>query len=91
MEFAVDGPASGLQGKLVDAFPDLECEAVAHGALRVSSGKPVRIGPLVRFLEEHGLEVGEARKVRPSLVEVFVQVTGIEAAAMKKERSGGGA
>jgi ABC-2 type transport system ATP-binding protein len=91
MEFAVDRPASGLQDKLRDAFPDLECEAVAHGGLRVISGKPVRIGPLVRFLEEHGLEVGEARKVRPSLEEVFVQVTGIEAAAMKREKSGGGA
>jgi ABC-2 type transport system ATP-binding protein len=91
MEFAVEGPASGVLGKLRDAFPDLECEAVAHSSLRVSSGKPVRIGPLVRFLEEHGLEVGEARKIRPSLEEVFVQVTGIEAAAMKREKSGGGA
>lgn len=42
------------------------------------------------WLEDKGLEVGEARKVRPSLEDVFVRVTGIEAAAMRKERDSGG-
>jgi ABC-2 type transport system ATP-binding protein len=53
----------------------------------------VRIGPLVRLFEEHGLEVGEARQVRPTLEEVFVEITGIEAAAVEreKEKAGGGA
>jgi hypothetical protein len=42
-----------------------------------------------------GAEVSEARKVTPSLEEVFVEVTGIEAGAMKQEKekpkAGGGA
>jgi len=40
----------------------------------------------VRFLEDRGAEVSEARKIRPSLEEVFVQITGIEAAAMKRDK-----
>jgi ABC-2 type transport system ATP-binding protein len=93
VEFAVEGSTAAIPDKLRVAFPNLECESMPNGGLRVSAGQPVRIGPVVRFLEEQGLEVGEARKVRPSLEEVFVQVTGIEPAVMQKEKdkSGGGA
>jgi ABC-2 type transport system ATP-binding protein len=95
VEFAVSTGAVGLCEAISGAFLDLRCEAVSDGALRVESREPVRIGPLVRFIEDHGAEVSEARKVRPSLEEVFVRITGIEAAAMKQERerakSGGGA
>jgi len=35
--------------------------------------------------------VAEARKVEPSLEEVFVRITGLEAAAMKREKEKAGA
>jgi len=59
----------------------------------VESTAPIHVGPLVRFLEDQGAEVMEARRMRPSLEEVFVRVTGIEVDAMKKEKekAGGGA
>jgi len=44
----------------------------------------------VRFLEGRGAEVSEARKVRPSLEDVFVDITGVEAAAMKREKEKAG-
>jgi ABC-2 type transport system ATP-binding protein len=46
----------------------------------------------VRFLEERGIEVSEARRMRPSLEDVFVRITGIAAGAMRreKEKKGGG-
>ncbi len=63
--------------------------------MRVESPEPVRIGPLVRSIEDSGAEVTEARKLRPSLEDVFVEITGIEAGVMKQEREkgkmGGGA
>jgi len=37
-------------------------------------------------LEEAGVEVAEARRVRPSLEDVFVKITGIEADAMRREK-----
>jgi len=95
VQFAVSGNAAGLCADIVAEFPKLQCSVVAEGSLRVESPEPVRVGPLVRFLEDRGAEVSEARKVRPSLEEVFVKVTGIEAVAMKQERekakAGGGA
>ncbi len=93
VEFAVREGAAGLCEAICAEFPALECQAVMDDAVRVTSSAPVRIGPLVRLIEEHGSEVIEARKIRQSLEEVFVQVTGVEAAVMKKEneKRGGGA
>jgi ABC-2 type transport system ATP-binding protein len=56
------------------------------GAMRVEAGQVVHVGPLVRFLEDNGAEVIEARRMRPSLEDVFVRITGIEAEAMRKEK-----
>ena len=95
VQFAVSGGAVGLCEAIRGAFPDLQCRAVSETAVRVESLRPVRIGPLVRLLEDRGAEVFEARRVRPSLEDVFVEITGIEAGAMKQEnekaRTGGGA
>ncbi|MFP4317335.1 MAG: hypothetical protein ACOC24_04600 [Desulfovibrionales bacterium] len=58
----------------------------------MESREPVPVGPLVRVLEERGVEVVEARRIRPSLEDVFARITGIEAEAMRpeKEKRGGG-
>lgn len=75
------------------AFPLLSFQLLAEGRIRVESPDPIRVGPLVRFLEDHGIEVLEARLVHLSLEDVFVRVTGLEADAMtkEKERKAGGA
>jgi ABC-2 type transport system ATP-binding protein len=93
VQFAVSNSAAKLCEAIVAEFPQLECQAIADTAIRVESPEPVRVGPLVRLLEDRGTEVSEARKIRPSLEEVFVRITGIEPAAMKQEKAkiGGGA
>jgi ABC-2 type transport system ATP-binding protein len=81
-----------IQGKLSESFPDLDFTVTAHDLIRVEADAPIRVGPLVRFLEDEGAEVSEARRIRPSLEDVFVSITGIEAEAMRKEKekTGGG-
>jgi len=86
VQFAVSSGAREVCEAIAAEFPGLQWQAVSDGAIQVESSEPVRVGPLVRFFEDHGLEVTEARKVRPSLEDVFVRVTGIEAAAMKREK-----
>jgi ABC-2 type transport system ATP-binding protein len=85
---AVDGLESGISA----SFPDLEFSIADGDLIRVEAWEPVRVGPLVRYLEENGVEVLEARRLRPSLEDIFVKITGIEADAMRKEkeRKGGG-
>jgi len=92
MQLLLLQPESAVHEKLAAAFPHLVFLGLSDGRVRIESGEPIRVGPLVRFLEEQGVEVMEARRMRPSLEDVFVRITGIEADAMKKEKekSGGG-
>jgi ABC-2 type transport system ATP-binding protein len=95
VRFAVAPGAAGLGEAIGNEFPRLRCAQPSEKAILVESSEPVRIGPLVRFLEEKlGVEVMEALVVRPALEDVFVRITGIEAAVMKSERekkmAGGG-
>lgn len=79
-----------LIGVLTSAFPTLGFQTETGDQVRVESEEPIHVGPLVRFLEHRGIEVTEARRVRPSLEDVFVQITGIEADAMRKEKEKAG-
>jgi ABC-2 type transport system ATP-binding protein len=42
---------------------------------------------MVRFLDELNIEVLQARRMTPSLEDVFVEVTGIEAEVLKKDNN----
>jgi ABC-2 type transport system ATP-binding protein len=90
VEFALSDAAREVCHPLAVSFPQFQCQFVSQGRVRVESADPIPIGPLVRFFEERGLEVTEARKIQLSLEEVFVRETGIEAAALRKEKEKAG-
>jgi len=75
---------------LSENFPEASFACMEAGRIRVESGEPITVGKLVRFLEENEVEVYEARKATPSLEEVFVRITGIEAEEMRAEKAGPG-
>lgn len=84
------GAVGAVRDGLAEAFPDLELSFPEAGVIRVEADRPVRVGALVRFLENRGIEVSEARRMRPSLEDIFVGITGIEADAMRREKEKGG-
>jgi ABC-2 type transport system ATP-binding protein len=86
MQIAFSKSAPDLGDKFAAAFPELEFQLQSAGSIRIEAGEPIRVGPLVRFLEAQGVEVMEARRLRPSLEDVFVRITGIEADTMRKEK-----
>lgn len=71
-------------------FKDMSFTIVQEGLIKVESGEPVRIGPLVRFLEDNGIEITEVRKMKACLEDVFVRITGIDANIMYEEKKIGG-
>jgi ABC-2 type transport system ATP-binding protein len=93
MLISVSKAANELSGKLATAFPDYRFQSISSVQVRVESAEPVSLGPLVRYIEEQKIEVTEARRSGPSLEDVFVSVTGIEANDLKKEagKKGGAA
>jgi len=93
VQLSLRGEPADLSRPLHAAFPEAQFERVSEAVLRMRTAQPVALAPLIRFLEEHGVGVTEARVVRPSLEDVFVRITGIELERMKKEKekAGGGA
>lgn len=76
----------GISEEIARAFPEYQVQSMGQGEVRVESTEQIILGPLVHFLEERGVQVTEARRQTPSLEDIFVQVTGIEAGLMKKEK-----
>jgi ABC-2 type transport system ATP-binding protein len=89
MLISVSNSANDLCDELAPAFPDFTFQAVSNEQVRVESANPIDIGPLVRFIEDQGREIAEARRLRPSLEDVFVQVTGIELNTMRRDKEKG--
>lgn len=77
VQIAVSAGAAKARSHLAARFPDLECQAIAGDAIRVESSTPIQVGPLVRLIEDQGAEVFEVRRIRSSLEDVFVRITGI--------------
>ena len=92
VRIACANPIQGIESELAATFTELDFSIPRNGTIRVESDASVRVGPLIRFLEDRGAEVTEARVLRPSLEDIFIQITGIEADAMRreKEKKGGG-
>ena len=79
-----------IQKKLSESFPNMKFIFAQQNFIRIEAEKPILAGSVVRFLDKKGVEVSEARRIRPTLEDVFVKITGIEADVMKKEKSGMG-
>jgi ABC-2 type transport system ATP-binding protein len=90
VQIACANPSDDLPAGIAQSFPELDCRIVRPGLIRVESDQPVRVGSLIRFLEDQGTEVSEARKIRPSLEDIFVRITGIETEVLRKEKEKGG-
>jgi ABC-2 type transport system ATP-binding protein len=48
------------------------------------------LSPVLQYLDKKGVSVFEAKAMRPTLEDVFVEITGIEAAKLTKEKEKGG-
>ncbi len=79
-----------IQYELSKSFPNMKFTFAQKDLIRIEANRPILAGAVVRFLEEQGVEVSEARRIRPSLEDVFVKITGIEADDMKKEKEKSG-
>lgn len=90
VQIACENGVNGIMKKLSEAYPDLAFSSPKSGVIQAEAAKPVQAGAIVHFLEEAGVEVSEARKIKPSLEDVFVRITGLEADAMRREKEKGG-
>ncbi len=91
MVLSISNLTADVHEKLCLAFPRADFCPVSNGQIRIESTEPIQVGSLVRLLEGAGSVMTEARKIQPSLEDVFLCVTGLEASAMKQEKQKAGA
>lgn len=75
-----------LKDEITRVFPDLRVEVPEPHLIRFRSPSPLNIAPLAAFFDRAGLSILEAKRIRPSLEDVFVKVTGIELQQMKEDK-----
>ncbi len=90
MEFTMDKNDSGLKDLLLKKFPYIGVKNVTKHSMRIGSAKEIELMPFMRFFEDNGIKISEAKIIRPSLEDVFVEITGIEIDKLKKEKEKGG-
>jgi ABC-2 type transport system ATP-binding protein len=69
-------------------FQNCQMDRFNESIVQVRSSVPLALMPLMSFFDSHGIKVMEAKIIKPSLEEVFVQITGIEREIMKREKEG---
>ena len=80
----IDHVPQGIEAEITGATFEL----LSPNRLRAVTKTALPLAPLIRTLEERGIPVTEARAIKPSLEDVFVGITGIEAQKMKVENEG---
>jgi ABC-2 type transport system ATP-binding protein len=76
---------AGIKDRLLADFPELDFSFPQTGVLELEANRPIPAGVLVHYLEDKGVEVLEAKRVIPSLEDVFVKITGIGAQSLNQK------
>ncbi|MCD6356726.1 MAG: ATP-binding cassette domain-containing protein [Anaerolineaceae bacterium] len=71
-----------------EKHPGIAIRQLSGGRIRLESSEPIRISAVIPFFEDQGMEIMEARVLHPSLEEIFVDITGLDSALMRKEKNG---
>lgn len=78
-----------LESELKQIFHEHRIEAQHDATCIIGSAEPISLLPILQYLDSKGIEVYEAKEMHPTLEDVFVKVTGIEAGKLSKEKEEG--
>ncbi len=88
VELTLGKDPSEFKTEVSEEFSDMSISMRPDNTIRIASREPIKLMPFMSFFSSRGIDVYEAKIIRPSLEEVFVEVTGIEVDRMKKEKEG---
>lgn len=88
LENKPDHTVESLKAALLGTFPGYGIQITDEQTVRIRSSAKLDLLPLMRVFAENEVAVYEAKILRPSLEDVFVNITGVGLAKMKKEKEG---
>lgn len=77
-----------IREELENNFRNCKVEIPDANSCLIISKERVALSPILQLLDSKGISVYEAKEIKPSLEDVFVKITGIEAFKLKKEKVG---
>lgn len=89
IQFTLDNGVLDIKETLQKDFSDYKFEIVDNHIFRLYSINTISLMPFMKYFDEKGFSVYEAKVIKPTLEEVFVKITDIEITKMKKEKEGG--
>lgn len=90
LQLVAQGDIAGYAADLQTRFEGCSVDATYNSSLIIASQERIPLLPIIQYFDEKGVVLYEAREVRPTLEDVFVKLTGIEAARLRKEKGGAG-
>jgi ABC-2 type transport system ATP-binding protein len=90
IRLATDSSTGSFAADLQMQFEGSTVQPINDQSLVIRSEKRIPLLPVMEYFDRSGIAVYEARELRPTLEDVFVKLTGIEAARLKKEKEKGG-
>lgn len=91
IELVTDSNLELYSDELQTLFSGCTVKMGTDHTVSIVSREAIPLLPVLQYLNDKGITVFEAKEVRPSLEDVFVKITGIEAEKLRKEREKGGA
>jgi len=89
IRLVADTDLEPLAGELQEHFAGCTIKIETDHTVSLVSKERIALSPVLQYLDSKGISVFEAKELRPSLEDVFVKVTGIEAAKLKQEKEKG--
>lgn len=86
INLVLDNNITGSRAELENQFPNYKIKMVGDNSCLIISQERIALSPLLQLLDSKGISVYEAKAIKPSLEDVFVKVTGIEAVQLRIER-----
>ena len=90
VRFMTGKNAESLVDELQFRFKGIKAATQPDQSLVMVSESRIPLFPLMEYFHDKGIEVYEARELRPSLEDVFVKLTGIESSVLEKDKEKGG-
>lgn len=84
IKLQLDNCLEELKVELENRFPSYRIEVLAKNSCLIISKEQVPLSPILQVLDEKGVSVYEAKGIKPSLEDVFVRITGIDATKLEK-------
>jgi ABC-2 type transport system ATP-binding protein len=75
-----------VKEELENNFVNCTVVVLDENSCLIISKERTALSPILQLLDNKGISVYEAKEIKPSLEDVFVKITGIEASKLKKEK-----